>query len=72
LTAVAAGTPPPQVNGGQAGYLTFFATNDPVAACLAAEPGLSVYAVSGNPSEFLVRAAAPTDCTTMDFVFTVP
>jgi hypothetical protein len=72
LTAVAAGTPPPQVTGGQVGYLTLFATNDPAATCLAAEPGLSVYAVSGSTTEFLVQAAAPTDCTTMDFVFTVP
>jgi hypothetical protein len=68
---VATGTTPPQA-GTLVGQLTGFATSDPAAACLAAEPALKVYAVVGNPSEFLVQTAMPTDCTTEDFVFTVP
>jgi hypothetical protein len=68
---VAAGTTPPQTSGTPVGQLTGFATTDPAAACLATEPALTVYAVSGNPNEFLVRAAKPADCTAADFVFTV-
>jgi hypothetical protein len=71
LTAVPAGTTPPQVTGRVAGQLTGFATSDPAAACLAAEPALTVYAVSGNPAEFLVTAATTADCTTAEFVFIV-
>jgi hypothetical protein len=55
---------------GVAGQLTAFVTDDPNAACLTNESGLTVHAVKGDPSEFLVRAISPTDCTTAEFVFT--
>ncbi|HEY6427154.1 MAG TPA: glycosyl hydrolase family 18 protein [Acidimicrobiales bacterium] len=55
---------------GVAGALTVFVTNDPADACLTADGGPTVYAVSGDPNEFLARVSAPADCTTADFVFT--
>ncbi|HEY6428868.1 MAG TPA: hypothetical protein VIX84_16720, partial [Acidimicrobiales bacterium] len=55
---------------GVAGALTAFVTNDPADGCLTADGGPTVYAVSGDPNEFLARASAPADCTTADFVFT--
>jgi hypothetical protein len=50
------------------GLLYGFTTNDPAAACLAAEPSLQVWAVSGNVNEFLVAAAKPRDCLNADFI----
>ncbi len=70
LSAIDAGAAPPVT--GMAGQLTAFVTDDPAAACLTAEAGPTVYAVSGEPSEFLVRTTSPADCTTADFVFTTP
>jgi hypothetical protein len=66
---VATGTVPPQA-GSLVGQLTGFKTSDPAATCLAAVPSLNIYAVVGNPSEFLVQTTSPTDCITKDFVFT--
>jgi hypothetical protein len=50
------------------GLLYGFTTNDPAAACLAAEPSLQVWAVSGNANEVLVVAAKPRDCMNADFI----
>jgi spore germination protein len=68
LTPIQADAAP--ASAGLAGALTAFVTNDPAAACLTADDGPPVYAVAGDPDEFLVQTTAPTDCTAADFVFT--
>jgi spore germination protein len=69
LSEIGAGAAP--AVAGVAGQLAAFVTDDPRAACLTAEAAPTVYAVSGNPSEFLVRTTFPVDCTTADLVFTI-
>ncbi len=63
------GTGIPPQGGAPAGQLQGFATNDPAAACLAQDPPLTVWPVSGTPNEYLVVATFPTDCIDADFVF---
>ena len=47
----------PSVNGTvPTGLLFGFTSNDPAAACRAAEPSLQVWTVSGHTNEFLVAA----------------
>jgi hypothetical protein len=61
----------PQVSGASpAGQLTGFTTNDPSTSCLSTEASLSVWAVQGSTTEFLVVTATPGDCASSDFVFT--
>lgn len=68
LSPVEPAAAPP--TAGVAGALTAFVTNDPTDACLTADGGPTVYAVSGVPNEYLARGTAPADCATADFVFT--
>jgi hypothetical protein len=70
LTEVSGSGIPPVSGTSPAGQLTGFTTNDPSASCLSTEPSLSVWAVQGSASEFLVVTATPGDCATADFVFT--
>ena len=63
------GTAIPPQGGAPAGQLQDFATNDPAAACLAQDPPLTVWPVSGSPNEYLVVATSPADCIDADFEF---
>jgi hypothetical protein len=57
--------------GSEAGQLDGFTTDDPATTCLSQEPSLNVWAVSGNPDEFVVITNVQNaDCATADFIFT--
>jgi hypothetical protein len=64
------GTPPAVSGSSPVGQLTGFETQDATMNCLTQEPDLHVWAVSGSTDQYLVVAAPPADCTTVDFVFT--
>jgi hypothetical protein len=73
LTLVRGEDIPAVQSGSAVGQLDGFATDDPSISCLSQEPFLNVWAVSGNPDEFLVMANSPGgDCATADFIFTTP
>ncbi len=55
--------------GTNAGQLTGFSTNDPSAQCLSQGPALSVTELSAAPSDYVVTASKPTDCTNGTWMF---
>jgi hypothetical protein len=57
--------------GALVGQLTGFATTDPAATCLAAEPSLNVDPLAGVSGQYLVVATEPSDCANATFTFSV-
>jgi len=53
------------------GRLTGFQSNDPSVSCLATEPALNVWQMSGDPAVDVVEAQQPQDCATANLSFPV-
>ncbi len=58
--------------GSPAGQLTGYATTDPALSCLTTGPDLTVAPIAGEPGQYLVSAAQPSDCVDATFTFSSP
>ncbi len=69
LTLVPPTEPLPAGTPTYLGQLTGFQSNDPSVSCLASEPALNVWQLSGEPTLDIVEAQQPQDCVTATLTF---